>query len=115
MSNFLPLVKKEYKFQGDTIEVSFNLLSRNQMMSLLPLMPKEQGEELSLESQSALMEVSMEALKDNVKDFTGLKDRNGSAIEFKDAVEQAYFTTLMTEITMDMFNESMVEEEKEKK
>lgn len=115
MSNYLPLVTKEYKFEGDNVKVSFKLLSRKQMMDLLPLMPEKKDSAMSVEQQAELMKVSLSALEENIKEFTGLKDANGNAIPVEEAIAQSYFLTLFSDITEDMFKESMIEEEEEEK
>lgn len=114
MSNYLPLVNKTYHFEGDAIEVSFSLLTRKQMMDLLPLMPKE-GEEATMEEQTKLMDIGISTLKENIVSFSGLKDGNGRALEFEEAVEKAYFSNLMTDILTDMYSESILDDGDEKK
>jgi len=122
MSKFLPNISKTYEFEGDTIAATFKRLTRQQMMAIQPLSPKVVGrkddkpilEEQAPDQQVAMMDLAINSLKENMVSFTGLKDGNGEEVKFEVAVDQAYFTGLMSGMTGDLLSESMVNEKKPK-
>ncbi len=118
MSNFLPLVKKEYEFEGDTIATEFSRLTRAQMLSVSPYIPEvKNGKAAAQSSEDSMrfMDKAIDALKENMKVFTGLKDGDGNVLEFAAVADQSYFTTLLAQIAGDLMSESMVKEKKLKK
>ena len=113
MSNFTPLVEKEYDWEGDTIKVSFSRLTRKDMILIFPALKKFQVIQDGDESESAIndaMNEIVDVLADRVphyiKDFTGLKDVAGNAIGIETVINEFYFIGLSIRIIMDMVNES---------
>jgi len=114
MSNFLPLVEATFDFDGDTVAVSFERLSRQQMMEIAPFMPTNKDQVQTLEQQMIMGDKAINILKTNMKTFSGLKDKNSQEIPFEKAVDQAYFTHLFGQIASRLISESIVVEKKQK-
>ena len=58
MSNFTPLVNKEYEYDGDNISITFSRLLRKDMLNVLPAFLKlNKAEEGSEEYGEAVNEV----------------------------------------------------------
>ena len=115
MSDYLPTVSKTYEFQGDTVSATFKRMTRRQMMAISPLLPATANGtpvEQSQQEQFALMDAAIEALAENVESFKGIKDMEGRGMDFEEVKDQAYFTSLLSEMAMDLITESMVQEKK---
>ncbi len=112
MSNFTPLVKKQYEFDGDTVHVSFSRLSRKAMLDVLPSFNKlnsaEKGTPEFSEGVNDVLNTLADALPSCVKTVSGLKDTDGSDIVIQQIVDEMYFMVLLSEITMDLIRESGV-------
>lgn len=111
MSNYLPLVKKTFEFQGDKISAEFKRLTRAQMIKIAPHIPSEDADE-TLMDQMKTADVSIGILIENMESFKGLKDEDGNALEFNDICHESYFTPLLSEMAMSLLSESMVSDEK---
>jgi len=117
MSNFTPLVEREYEFDGDAIKVTFARLKRKHMMSSLPAMSKlanarmNEGDPVTGEQQEAINDILnnlADILPEYVKEFSGLNDVEGNAISINIVVEDMYFMRLCAMIAMDVVRESSV-------
>ena len=128
MSNFTPLVQKEYEFDGDTITMHFRRLKRKDMLAIMPRLKKfedSQRESKALEKSddadavSAAAESVNESLGDLVdalsakvpeytEHFEGLIDSEGHPIGIKTVCEELYFMRLCVKLCMDMIQESTV-------
>ena len=117
MSNFTPLVNKEYEFDGDAIKVTFARLKRKHMMSSLPAMSKlanarmNKDDPVTDEQQEAINEILnnlADILPQYVQEFSGLTDTNGAPISIETVVEDMYFMRLCAMIAMDVVRESSV-------
>ena len=116
MSNFTPLVTKQYEFEGDQVTVVFSRLKRKHMIAIMPALAEfesireEAGDNSPKLAQSAAMTTILELLVDKlpeyVKDFSGLRDKDGNAIEFNLVVDETYFMKLVTEMAIDLVTES---------
>jgi len=113
MSNFMPLVRREYEFEGDTISVSFTRLTRQQMIEISPYLPKD-DHGLSEDDNMSLIGKAIDILKKNVVDFSGLKNANGEPLAFLDIIDDTYFFSLSTDMVKDLMGESMLSVKKEK-
>ncbi len=113
MSNFLPLISKTYEFEGDTITASFKRLTRGQMILISPFIQNSTDKESqSVEDQMRLIDITVNALSENIESFEGLKDSDDCEIAFDTAQNEAYFMSLLSEMAMDLITESMVQEKK---
>lgn len=112
MSNFTPLVNKTYEFDGDTVHVTFARLRRKDMLTVLPVFSKlKDSEENSEEWTEGINDVLNELadlLPDYVKEFKGLLDSEGNAIEIGTVAVEMYFMKLSAMIAMDLIKESGV-------
>lgn len=123
MSNFTPLVEKEYEYEGDTIIVKFSRLKRKHMLKAMPALSRvktalqdlpegltvENIESLTpevLDSMNDFLNDVVDALPDHVAVFSGLKDSNGNEISIETVVDDFYFTPLAFSIAMDMVKNS---------
>lgn len=114
MSNFTPLVKKDYEFAGDKVYVSFSRLKRKDMLNIMPLMSaisksqKEGNDDANTEAVSAMINTVLDLLPGYVSSFTGLKTADGEDISIEQASESMYFIDLTTDIVTDLIDESLV-------
>ena len=117
MSGYLPTVKKEYEFEGDTITAAYSRLTRGQMIKISPHIPRVdqttlQVEEFDLESNFKLLDGVMDALEENMKEFSGLKDAEGNDLAFSDICRDSYFFKLLSDMATDLMTESKMNEKK---
>jgi len=112
MSNFTPLVDKEYEFDGDTIKVTFSRLLRKDMLNVLPaflsLSKAEEGGEVYTESINEVLNNIADILPGYVKEFSGLNDSKGDPIDIETVVNEMYFMRLCSLIALDVIAESGV-------
>lgn len=114
MSNFTPLVKKEYDFENDKVVVTFSRLKRKHMIKATPYLSKlkdfdaEQIVDNSEQSEAAndLFNSIIDSLPDYVKSVEGLNDVEGKPISIKTIAEDFYFMRLAMLISIDMIKES---------
>lgn len=107
MSNFTPLVEYKTNFDGDNITMQLQRLKRKDIMKVAPYLNGDIGEDgemtMSFENQIQFAEVMAEVLPGSVKSFIGLKDTEGNAIDIGNAIEEAYFQDLISEIMGKLF------------
>lgn len=111
MSNFTPLVEKEYEWQGDKITAHFARFKRKDMLSLMPAIQelnKAEDEGARAMGISNVLNLSLGLLPKYVKVFDGLKTKDGLDISIETVAEEMYFVDLAMEIAMDMLQESLV-------
>ncbi len=112
MSNFTPLVKREYEFDGDVIQVTFARLNRKDMVNVLPSFIKiknaEKESDLFLEGINDVLNDLADLIPIYVKTFEGLNDAEGNVITIETVVNEMYFSKLSTMIAMDLIKESGV-------
>ena len=113
MSNFTPLVKREFDFQGDTVKVSYSRLKRLDMLKVLPVMQKlGNPENPNQDAVQEILELLIESLPGYVKDFSGLVDSEGQSIEIQAVVDEFYFMPLAAQIAVQMITDSSATEGK---
>lgn len=123
MSNFTPLVHKQYEFEGDKISVSFRRLKRKHMISISPMLAKlqsltdEQGNipaEAIMDNNEALSDI-LDAIIDHIPEyvsvFNGLTTADGLEVTVETVADDVYFMPLALQIAMDMVVESSVRAE----
>ena len=111
MSNFTPLVAKQYEFEGDTVKVSFARLKRKDMLKLMPIIQRMQRAEDDAQKGEAIAEMLTDSLKllpDYVVEFEGLTDSHGNQIDIETVADDMYFMQLASDIVGDLMNESAV-------
>ncbi len=124
MSNFTPLVKTTYEFDGDTIQVWFSRLNRKDMLKILPSFAKiqqskddaEKGDEMSVEYVANINDVLNEVaelIPKYIRKFEGLNDTDGKPITIETVVDEMYFSTLLSELIIDIIKQSGVPSGKE--
>ena len=110
MSNFTPLVNKQYEYDGDTIHVTFSRLLRKDMLNVLPaflrLNKAEEGSDEYAEGINDVLNEIADILPGYVKEFTGLNDTEGNAIDIDTVVNEMYFMRLCSLIALDVIAES---------
>lgn len=105
MSRFTPLVKKQYTFQGDNVTVTFSRLTRKHVIELMPLINSLKGGDKDAENET--LNKIFDTVPKYVKDIKGLLDTDGNPIEVETIFSEMYFANLITEISLDVINESM--------
>lgn len=120
MSKYLPTIEYTTEFEGDTVKIELVKLSRKDYMKIIAVSPTSMGD--SGIAQVDIMKVldSLDSIADiilkSVKSFTGLKDANGDALEFKDIISTTYFTELVMDVMKTLIEKSgRLNEEEEKK
>ena len=113
MSNFTPLVKKEYEFEGDKVWVTFARLKRKDMLKILPLVSSLQNMDDTdpQKKQIATAEVMggmLNIIPEYVRKIEGLKDTEGNDIAVETVMDEVYFMALASQIVMDILNKSVV-------
>lgn len=109
MSNFTPLVEKEYEFEGDNVKIRFARLKRVHMLRALPAfyeIADKTDDENFLSKAGHLLGDIIDEIPGYVKEFEGLKDANGEPVSIMTVCEDFYFTRLAMQIAMDMVKES---------
>lgn len=114
MSNFTPLVSKEYEFGGDKVQVTFARFKRKHMLEMMPFMAQVRTARENDDSQAAsvatnqTLNLTIGVLPEYVKTLTGLKDTEGNEIGIEVVADEMYFIDLAADIAMDILNESVV-------
>jgi hypothetical protein len=113
MSNFTPLVTKEYEFEGDTVTVTFRRLKRKHMLQALPAMNRLSEldvNETEINNKTELVNdfigSIIDAIPEYVETFSGLADSEGNPIGIETVINDFYFLKLATFISMDMVKSS---------
>ena len=112
MSNFTPLVKKQYEYDGDTVNVTFSRLLRKDMLNVLPafmrLNKAEEGSDEYAEGINDVLNKIADILPSYVKELTGLTDADGKTIDIDTVVNEMYFMKLCSLIALDVISESSI-------
>lgn len=109
MSNFTPMVTKEYEFDGDTVKVVFSRLNRKDMLSAMPAFKRlrdADGEDANNEAVNDLLNDIADLLPQYVKSIEGLVDAEGNAVSIDVVVNEMYFMRLCALIAVDVMRES---------
>lgn len=109
MSNFTPLVAKQYEFDGDKVHIKFSRLKRKDMLKLMPSIQKMQrtdDEATTAEAIGEMLADSLEFLPKYVKEINGLVDADGNPVGIETVSEDMYFVELATKIVTDLMSES---------
>jgi len=110
MSNFTPLVKQEFEFQGDSIKVTYSRLKRADMLKVLPLMKALEGDDTNQEVINEILELLIETIPSYVKSFSGLTDAEGNDVKIETVVDEFYFLPLAAQIALRMIKDSSATE-----
>ncbi len=112
MSNFTPLVEREYDFDGDHIKVTFARLTRKDMLASMPAFLKlDKAEEGSDDYNAAINDVLnniSDSMPNYIRSFEGLTNAEGEQITIDTVVNEMYFMVLCAQIATDMMKESSV-------
>lgn len=114
MSNFTPLVNKEYIHGDDTVTVSFARFKRKDMLNLMPLVQRlgkakaKKDDATVAEVTPEILNLSLGLLPEYVKTFTGLRAADGEPISIETVAEEMYFIDLASDIAMDIMDASIV-------
>ena len=119
MSNFTPLVEKEYDFDGDVVKVSFSRLRRQHMLAAMPAFkqfidakkdddPDIIGDKESLSALNDVLDIIIDVIPEYIDKFEGLKDATGEPISIETVISDLYFMTLCAKIATDMMKESTI-------
>ena len=112
MSNFTPLVEKEYEFDGDTVKVLFSRMLRKDMLTVLPTFLKLSKAEEGTDEFNLLINDVLNTLVDilpgSIKSLEGLTDSKGEPISIETVTSEMYFMQLTVMIAMDLIKESGV-------
>ena len=115
MSNFTPLVRREYKFEGDSISITFARLKRKHMIRAMPALTnlirlqakdKEEPGDEEIDAVNDFLNVIVDDIPDYVHKVQGLNDAEGNAIGIETICEDFYFTKLAMRLAMDMVQDS---------
>ena len=126
MSNFTPLVEKEYEWDGDTVKVTFARLKRKDMLLVFPALKElgtardvqegdegvimvdgvgVKGEDIS-NAMNDVLDVLLDKLPEYITEFEGLVDSDNQPISVETVASEFYFMRLCSMIVMDMVSES---------
>jgi len=109
MSRYTPLVEFQTVFEEDTVTMELDQLTRKQFLSWMPYMSEVDDEgKLSTENTMKLVNEAADLIPEYVKNFKGLKDMDGVAITLETVVKKVYFMTLVSEIVMELIQNSQV-------
>jgi hypothetical protein len=114
MSNFTPLVKKTYQFEGDIVEVTFARLKRKHMLKIIPHISamtkaQEDADQAAIaDTTTTMLNIIIDALPEYVTEINGLTSKEGGNVGLEDITNEMYFMGLATDICMDILNESTV-------
>jgi len=110
MSNFTPLVKQEFEFQGDAVKITYSRLKRAEMLKVLPLMTSLKGEDTEQSVVHEILELLIESLPNYVESFSGLTDAEGNDVEIGTVCDEFYFLPLAAQIALQMIKDSSATE-----
>jgi len=111
MSNFTPLVNKEYQFDGDTVKVQFRRLNRKDMLAAMPAFKKLRDAETEDENNEAINDLLndiADLLPNYVISLEGLTDADNGEVTIETVVNEMYFMRLCALIAVDVMKESSV-------
>lgn len=126
MSNFTPLVRKEYDFDGDHVTVVFSRLKRKHVMEFLPEIRQaaqqagvdiEKGdddvsaklqENVGKDMLMKLLDFGAVLATEYIKELTGLKDSEGNDVAAVTVFDEIYFVPLANSIALDIMTESFI-------
>jgi len=109
MSRFTNATHFEMEFEGDTIKISMQRMKRADYIKLAPFATYDDatGETtVRFKDQVDMMNMLVDVLPKYIKRFEGLLDDVGNEIKFKTVLEEAYFTGLVTDLVMKLFETS---------
>jgi hypothetical protein len=125
VSNFTPLVLKEYDFDGDHIVIQFSRLKVKDLLTIVPSfseivelnVDESNATELLTKASDvfASLETFSELIIDYVKSVDGLTDSVGNDIGIEIIVSESYFLKLYVKLLVDMISESSTIQDKEGK
>lgn len=110
MSNFTPLVKRKFVFEGDDVSVTFSRLKRKHMLKMLPkfiAIKDNLKETTDVELLAPLIDEFGDKAVDYIRSIEGLKDANGEDVTITEVIENAYFLEFFADIMMAMIEESL--------
>lgn len=116
MGNYTPLVSHSVSFDGDLVTMNIRRLKRADMMKLLPYLSERtnaNGETetvVAFSSQAELFDVVSEMLKGYVTNFTGLKMADGENVSLENALDEAYYIPLVSDIVAKLIEVSQLDE-----
>ena len=112
MSNFTPLVTKEYDFDSDHVTVTFSRLRRRDMLSAMPkfLQLTKLGEDDPARGEliTDVLNDIADKIPEYVKSIDGLIAKDGTAVTIDTVVDDMYFMRLAMLISTDMMRESTI-------
>ena len=118
MSNFTPLVRHEYEFEGDTVVVEFSRLKRKHMLGAMPALKKlqdSQGADKEDDLNEAINDVLnsiVDVIPEYVVKLEGLSDAEGHAVDIETVCSTFYFMKLIIQIAVGMLEASSGKEGK---
>lgn len=115
MSGFTPSVKKTFEFEGDKVEVVLRRLKRKDFQKWSQHL-KVDGDvvKMTFSDKLEMGDVLFGILPDYVVSFDGLKDGDGNPMSLMAALEEAYFTELVSKIIGELFKISNLSKEEAK-
>jgi len=117
MSRFTSSFPFTVEFEGDAVNFTLRRLRTKHAQRLAPFMGKTKSGKvtMTISEQFDMITVAEEILPDCVESMTGLKDRNGNALQFSDIVGQAYFISLHGQLLEALLTHSFLEDSDAKK
>jgi len=97
MSGFERNFKHVIEFDGDSVEFTLTGLTRKDVILLTPLFVKV-SEDISEEDANTLASAFINVVKPHIEGMTGLKDKQGNAIDVDTMIENQYFFKLSSGI-----------------
>lgn len=111
MSRYTQKINKVFQFEGDDVKVRYTRLKRKKAFQVTAKLPKGVGadnirEAVSITDALDVMEIMADYLPDQVVHFEGLSDADGNPVTLEEALDEAYFTELVADIALAIFEDS---------
>ena len=101
MSKFIRSVPFKTEYDGDSISMNLQPLKRKDILKLAPFMGD--GESVGTLDSFQMMDVGSGLIPNYVTNFKGLVDAEDQQITIEEAVDESYFTELVSIIMQELF------------
>lgn len=95
MSGYLPQIRYETEFQGDKVVIELKPLGRKAFVQALPALEEAKNSSDSETKKLGAYEVACEVLDEHITEVTGLRDKNGNAVNKETMLNVVYFMMLV--------------------
>jgi hypothetical protein len=96
MSGYLPTIRFETEYEGDDVAIEMNALARNAFIKIMPMLSEARGKDSGQDKKMAVYGSACDVLNEHIITITGLKDKNGNAVNKETLLSAVYFIDLVT-------------------